>query len=1537
MGLLAPSALILGAVLAAGLIALYLLRPRRLARPVSSTLLWLAALNDVHAQRPWRRIPPRLLLLLELATILALSVALARPFVLQSGAPGPFTVLLIQTSASMQATDVSPSRFAVAQQRARALIEAFPRTTSVALISIDAEPRVVSPPSIDRQTLEQALASLQPDASSPHLMAALALAQSVAADHPDAQVTIVGDGSLDREHAVPTSFPLPIRWLGVGSTDAANVSVSGLAAHRVDGRVSALARVVNNSAAPAQTSLTLRVDGARFDARSLTLDPFGTAEADWTDIPASAHTLEARLATPDTFALDDAAWTVLGWDRPTNVVLITDGNALLARALALRPHSSVTVLRPGDALPTDGPIDLVVCDGVPPPSLGPATALWLIHPPTDSSLLSVAPDVDVSAVSPDRADDPLVADLPLADVHVARARRLRTPGWADENLTAPETALLLTGTSGGRRLAVLGFDVHQSDLPLSPAFPILVQRLFDWLVPYAATATPDVSVGDPVALAPLAGSVHLTVIDPAGGTTSLAPADGFTFAATTMPGLYTVVERDAAGMETQTAFAVNFTDPQQSRVLPGADMHPALAATPLQVVSAQRELWDFLAGLALACVALELLVDWWHFFGPGARPKLALALRAAAAAAIILALVGASLPQPATRQATLFVVDASRSMDGAQPDPAAFIASAIAHRQPDDVFGVVSTGRTPVVSQAVGRGALDPLALGSVDPNGTDLDAGLRLAGSLLPSGYRSRIVVLSDGQETQGRAVAAARDLAARGVQVDTVHAGRASRPEALVDNVTVPATVRQGERFPIGVHLASTTSTDARVRVMVNGQPLADATTSLARGRTDLRFAAVADRSGLLDVTATIEPRDDTLPDNNTAHAVVSVDGPPRVLIVEGRPNEGDVIASALGSSGVTIETRPPEALPDTVDALGAFASVVLADVPATGLTPSQLNALRSLVRDLGHGIVAIGGDTSFGQGDYVDTPLDEILPVRSSVRAHRDTGRTAMVLVLDRSGSMGDDVGGEGATKLQMARQATVLAARQLGPRDMVGLLAFDSQQHWLLPLTPMLGLGASALDDRLSDLTADGGTDIYPALTTAVDGIAAIDARYKHVILLTDGQSCCPGNYPALLDRMRQASITLSTIGIGSDADGELLSNLARQGDGRYYFTDRARDIPRFITRETELATRGPVLEAVVHPRQTTDQSTLSDVGGDGFPALAGYLVTNPKATAQVLLASDAGDPLLARWQVGLGRAVAWTSDLRGRWSDAWLSWSATPRVINDLVTWTLPARAGPLRVSVRQDSTSAHILADLSNPHAPAMTVHARVARPDGTATDVDLRPTAPGRYAGSVALGQPGAYAVRVEAHGDNDASASAETGIAVSYSPELRQVGIDDARLNAISLAGHGHDLSEPAAAFADDLAPVTTPLPLRDVLLHLAPLLVILDVALRRLRLSVGDIRSWVRHPHGLSVELPWGAPATGVPAAPWQPGVWIAERRTPPSRVRPLSPVTLGSQVTPGLARTESPPATDESSGEETDALGDTLRWLAARRGTSHGDRG
>jgi hypothetical protein len=614
VGFLSTEALVIGGVLLVAVLATYLLKPSRPTRRVSSTFLWLAAFHEMQADRPWRRVPPSLLLLLQLLALGAIVAALARPFTLTADASGLDAIVLLDTSASTQATDVAPSRFAAERAKVSGLIDALQPGESLSLIALGVEPRLVAPRTTDRDALRRALDSIEPTLQSANLPAALSLAASLAEGRSDTQVIVVGSGPLARD-AVPSGYPVPLRYIGIG-TNAENLAIEALGTRLVDGRLAGLARVANYGSQAHSVTLDLQVDGARFDSRDLTIDPGASADAEWDELPPTARVLEAHLVEPDPMAVDNTAWAIVGGDRPVRVLLVSSGNVFLERALALRQGVQVTRSTPSAYLADGQPgqFDLVILDGTFPPTLPASSSVLAIHPPAGNALLPTSDDVLVSRVDAVREDHPLLQDVPLAGVHVNRARQLEVPAWADNVLESPETPLLLVGEPDGRRVAVLGFDVHESDLPLQPAFPILVQHLLDWLVPSGSVATPLVRIGEAADLVPLPEAQSVDVVTPDGQDVAVAPPfPAAPFADTTQPGIYQVIQRDADGAETKSTFGVNFATPSESRLRAGENVALPAGSSGNRGTSshlfAPREVWQ----VAVVAALLLLVAEWWAF------------------------------------------------------------------------------------------------------------------------------------------------------------------------------------------------------------------------------------------------------------------------------------------------------------------------------------------------------------------------------------------------------------------------------------------------------------------------------------------------------------------------------------------------------------------------------------------------------------------------------------------------------------------------------------------------------------------------------------------------------------------------------------------------------------------------------------------------------------------------------------------------------------------------------------------------------------
>ena len=344
--------------------------------------------------------------------------------------------------------------------------------------------------------------------------------------------------------------------------------------------------------------------------------------------------------------------------------------------------------------------------------------------------------------------------------------------------------------------------------------------------------------------------------------------------------------------------------------------------------------------------------------------------------------------------------------------------------------------------------------------------------------------------------------------------------------------------------------------------------------------------------------------------------------------------------------------------------------------------------------------------------------------------------------------------------------------------------------------------------------------------------------RHAVLFTDGRSFSNDNarYQRLVETARRADITLSTIAIGQDADVTLLKQLAVWGNGRYYFADRPEDLPRLTLLESEIARADPVVEGDVRANLNQPHPIMRDFAPAELPVLRGYVAVTKRPEAEVVLQSPEGDPLLAVWQYGLGRAVAWTPTAGAPWANEWTRWTGFERFWAQMVRYTLPEPdSGPLQVRVESRPGGERLVVDALLPGGDPLdlaAVNARVTLPDGTQHSFDVRQSAPGRYTQDLTLPNAGAYALSVVLVRDG-AIQQRDVGYVQPVAPEYRQT--DDpaagrALLAAVAAATKGAVLAEIAPVAPAATMPVTASVSLWPWLLGLALGLWVLEIAVRR-----------------------------------------------------------------------------------------------------------
>lgn len=722
--------------------------------------------------------------------------------------------------------------------------------------------------------------------------------------------------------------------------------------------------------------------------------------------------------------------------------------------------------------------------------------------------------------------------------------------------------------------------------------------------------------------------------------------------------------------------------------------------------------------------AAILLATAWYL---RLRWKPAYALRLVLLALALLATSFSSAPlrtasTPPSRQ--ILLLDQSDSLDPAARADA--LAQAQTWQTTDANRLVILIGTQP---QPVTGGEWPP-----VNGRATNLADALTLATSLLDPNSGS-IILATDGHATDPLAVQTA--LADLPVPIQILPLDTLASPDDLsVGPLYAPLSMWQGLNFPAILPIYAPRDGEATLQLLQDGEPLAEESIPLRQGLNQQPLNLQTTSPEILTLQATVTLEGDPRPENNTTYAAVRVFPAPRALIV----TENSALAATLAAAtGLATDLLTPAELPTTLTGLEPYQVIILHNFLATALTDAQMRALKDFTTQLGRGLIFTGGRNAYTLGGYKDTLLEPLLPVRLEPPPRPQKSNLTFVLAFDRSSSMGQNPGSasdRNKVPLNLAREAALRAIETLGPDDYLGLLAFSDDANWIIPLGPAADGKARALE-ALTRVTASGGTSIYNALTEAVNGLlGAQTTQTRHLLLLSDGQSADGSleDFLTLAQFAHAQGITLSTIALGPDADQELMSQLAQAGGGRYYPVLQPTDLPKILVNESQAARGDNLVEGEIHPEEgDPNHPILSGLRLGLMPALTGYNALQPKPEAEnVLVAPDFGDPLLAVWQYGLGRVVAYTGDLGEEWGTALAAWNHWGDLWRNILLYALPDPAlGPGQVEVEVLPETVHLTAQLQTPTGVPLNglqVIYTYADAEENAQSYPMSQTAPGQY-----------------------------------------------------------------------------------------------------------------------------------------------------------------------------------------------------------------
>jgi uncharacterized membrane protein len=1036
----------------------------------------------------------------------------------------------------------------------------------------------------------------------------------------------------------------------------------------------------------------------------------------------------------------------------------------------------------------------------------------------------------------DRAH-PIMRQIDFAKVAIEEALRVRPLAAGKTLVEAVGGPLIYLLEERERKAVFFGFDLFKSDFPLRVAFPLMLGKSLRWLHPAGLDQESlQLQAGQPILLPVEHGVTTATVTTPSGRTVQAQVTRGqASFTETDEVGIYRVVTSRG-----ETKVAVNLMNAEESDLAPKPV--PTLVegqrpeAPPVPV---QRELWPFFVMFAVVIFLLEGLLYWRRQTAgrmglpQGMGDRWALGLRCVLLATLLVALARPTIPRWVDQLNVLFLMDMSDSVSlAARENAYRFAAQAAGAMQSRDQAGLIVFGEEAVVDQALHSGTKLDRPQVKVGGRGTNLAQALQLALATAPPGHANRFVLLTDGRQTAGNAVAVAQAAKDAGADIYYVPAPLTFKQEVVVESMVLPTEVKFGEPFQAKVVAWSQADTQGRLSLFRNGEFLGSQVVRLAAGKNVYTYRQSLEQSGIHVYQAHLDVEGDTIEENNRALGTIVVRGRPLVLVAEKDRSQGQSLAAALRSQNIDVELVEADRIPKELAGLQKYDGVILSNVSSLKMTKKQMENIRDYVRDHGGGLMMLGGEESFGLGGYYRTPIEEALPVTMEVKQKLEIPSLAVVLSIDRSGSMAMTTDSK-VTKLDIAKEASHLVVDLLDDRNEVGVMSWDTEFIWDSPMRT--AKDKQAIHNAIATIKAGGGTDGYPALKESYQVLFDRPALLKHVIFLSDGQMT-RGDFAGLIRRMSKDKITVSTVAIGKDADAQLMFDIAKWGRGRFYYTEDDATIPRIFTLETQLASKSSLVEQPFKASVgSPGHEAIQDIDWKEAPPLGGYVATSLKGTAEMVLMTHQEDPLLASWRYGLGRAVAFTSDAKAKWAVLWLRWGGFNKFWSQLTRWTLRSgtRSDTVATVHRMDERG-EIVVDAIDPKGEFINFldsQVGVVSPDKQRAVVELEQVGPGRYRGRFPAAQEGVYLVGMAQRRGDQMVGSQLAGLVVPYSRELRDLGVDENLLREMSELTGGSALSQPRDAFLSARRKSRLSLDIWPWLVGLVGVLLIPEVALRRI----------------------------------------------------------------------------------------------------------
>lgn len=823
------------------------------------------------------------------------------------------------------------------------------------------------------------------------------------------------------------------------------------------------------------------------------------------------------------------------------------------------------------------------------------------------------------------------------------------------------------------------------------------------------------------------------------------------------------------------------------------------------------------------------LAPWRRWISTGLRILLLLML--------VFGIAGFQWKRPQEGMNVFFLLDRSDSVPSAQQEQSRDVANRWSKdKKEEDRAGFLVFGSDAALETTATEVASAEKIQAVVGGERTDISGAIRLGTAAFPENGQKRLVLFSDGNENIGDAVAALLSTKQLGVTLDVVPLGAERKGDVAVQRLVIPSNLKKGQTFDAKIFASSDKVQPATVRLFRNDQLLGEQQVQLDAGKNLFSFPQTLQEPGFYSYQVQVEVQGDSVPQNNRATSFANVRGDPRVLLVSSDPVQDATLLAALRSANFDVRSGDVAVMPSSLAELQSYDVLFLSNIAAGDLGPDLMRLVESGVRDFGIGLVCIGGDNSFAAGGYRNTPLEATLPLDMELSSKKVLPSGALVLVMH---------GMEFGNGNQISRDIAIAALDSLGPQDELGALLWDGTERWLFPLQKVGD--KKSIARQIAGMSQGDLPNFQGLMQMGHDSLKASTANLKHMIVFSDGDPNAPTDQ--LMKDLVSIKVTVSTVMIGGHVQPTTMERIAGMGNGRFYDVKSPAQLPQIFIKEAAVILKSAIFEEPFKPQVVAQSELIRGINPGEFPTLRGYVSASGKPRAEVPIVSEKGDPILAHWQYGLGRSVAFTSDAKSRWAQDWMGWSKYQQFWTQVARWAIrrvDASDFNTQVSVENGVGQISVEAlDREGNFRNFLKLRTTVVSPRGVRQDVILEQAGPGRYEARFETREVGAYLLNLQELDDQGGIRGAQVlGASVNYSPEFNATEPNLPLLRRLAELGGGRVLA-PATDNPFRLNRLKTfqPRDLWDVLFKILVCLFLVDVGIRRVDIDREEWGKWVR----------------------------------------------------------------------------------------------